>query len=101
VISATTGLEFEIRGNSLNVDVFRVYSKSGSQTFPRGKSRKSRRANFLIRTSIPTSSGRDLEFYIFPEDLPEDLRKALNTERKKAIEELRRTYQESLTAPEK
>ena len=94
VISASTGLAFETRGNSLDVTVFRVYSKSESQTSPRGKSRKSRRSDFLIRTSIPTSSGRDLEFYIFPEDLPEDVRKALDTERKKAIEELQRTYQD-------
>ena len=90
VISGTTGLEFTVSESSLFARVS-PRSKMADDV----KSRKPRRADFLIRTSIPTSSGRDLEFYIFPEDLPEDVRKALDIERKKAIEELKRSYLDS------
>lgn len=86
VISGNTGVEFDLGNDGLHAKpsvYLEVQSGSAGQSVSRG---------VFLETSLQTSSGQTVKIYILPDQLPPDLRNALQQQRQTLIDDLRRHY---------
>jgi hypothetical protein len=86
IISGTTGLKFEVTADGVAVKKSNLPEIStGDDAAPAGP-------GVFVQTTIQTSDGRELRVFLVPDQMSEGLRKALEAERRRIVEELEKHY---------
>ena len=85
VISGATGLEFIHRGEGIHVEA----SEALKQQVAAVRDRRSGRPRFFVRMTLPGPNGTQIEVFMRPEELPEDILKEIEKAKDTFIAEIR------------
>ncbi|MCD4823973.1 MAG: DUF4974 domain-containing protein [Phycisphaerae bacterium] len=88
VISGTTGLKFTVTGKGIAVAPS-AHLQAGS---PTAGNKTPQQPAFFIQTSIRLSSGSEVKIFLLPEQMSENLQKAITAERKRLMKNLEKHF---------
>lgn len=97
IIAGATGLDFGITPEGVVVRSSLYLEVMAGTQDSDGQQEQRRRIGFFLRTSVPLADGREVELFILPRDLPEEVREAMDRRRQEVIEELLRSYRDAET----
>jgi hypothetical protein len=92
VISGGTGLSFTRTAEGIRVE-------AGKRMIPDGNTPTRPRSSLVVRKTLTLKDGSTVDLIIRGEDMPDDLRSALEAEKAKAIEGMRAKFVKSTTQP--